>query len=222
MVPPSKIAVIHATQVSISTVTRAFAQNWSDAKVVNILDEGLSLDRSRKGNLTKNLRDRIIRLAAYAHDCGAEAILFACSAFGSAIDEAARQLPIPVLKPNDAMFRAALAHGDDLVLLVTFEPAGPAMTEEFHELVAKSHQTTARLKSVYVPGALDALQKEDATTHDNLIAAAAADHSDVSAIMLGQFSMSSAAQACAATTDTPVFTSPDSAIELLRGTLSKK
>ena len=216
----TRIAVIHATHASTTPVADAFARGWSDAEVTNILDDGLSRDRQRQRHLTDSLRKRIQSLATYAYDCGADAVLFACSAFGEAIDEAARQIPIPILKPNEAMFRAAIAYGDDLALLVTFEPAGPAMAAEFEELgELKNH--SVQLTTVYVPDALDALHRGDSATHDSLIASAAGEVSGASAILLGQFSMASAAVACAQATGTPVLTSPDAAVRQLRALLHK-
>ena len=205
----------------MAPIADAFAQGWPDADVVNILDDGLSRDRRRQPTLSADLRRRIIDLAQYAHNCGADAILFACSAFGSAIDEAAAQLPVPVLRPNDAMFQAALSHGNSPVLLVTFEPAGPAMVEEFEELVAKKN-SVARLSCINVADALTALENGDSSQHDALIAKAASNASDASAVLLGQFSMATAAKACVAATDTPVFTSPDAAVAQLRTVLAKR
>lgn len=213
---PRRITVIHATEASMAPVADAFDRNWSGAELTQILDDGLSRDRQRQPRLTDNLRRRIHDLAAYAVDCGAEAILFACSAFGEAIDAAARQIPIPVLKPNEAMFRAALDCGDELVLLVTFEPAGPAMAAEFGELAGRE-QPSARLTTVYVPGALDALRRGDETTHNSLIADAAGQVSGADAVMLGQFSMACANADCGRATSVPVFTSPDAAVGQLRG-----
>ena len=202
----------------MAPVADAFDRNWSAAELTHILDDGLSRDRQRQPQLTDDLRRRIHRLAAYAADCGAEAVLFACSAFGDAIEAAARRLAIPVLKPNDAMFRAALDCGDELALLVTFEPAGPAMAAEFAELANRA-RPSARLTSVYVPGALDALRRGDETKHNSLIAAAAGRASGADAIMLGQFSMACANADCESATSVPVFTSPDAAVGQLRSLL---
>ena len=216
----TRIAVIHATHASTTPVADAFAREWSDAEVTNILDDGLSRDRQRQPHLTDGLRKRIQGLATYAYDSGVDAVLFACSSFGEAIDAVARQVPIPILKPNEAMFRAAIAYGDDLALLVTYEPAGPAMAAEFEELgELKNH--SARLTTVYVPDALDALHRGDLATHDSLIASAAGEVSDASAILLGQFSMASAVVACARATGTPILSSPDAAVRQLRALLHK-
>lgn len=217
---PRRITVIHATEASMAPVADAFDRNWRNAELTHILDDGLSRDRQRQPRLTDDLRRRIHKLAAYAADCGAEAILFACSAFGEAIEAAAGQLAIPVLKPNEAMFRAALDCGDELALLVTFEPAGPAMAAEFGELADRAQRST-RLTTVYVPGALDALRRGDGTTHNSLIAAAAGRASGADAIMLGQFSMACANADCESATSTPVFTSPDAAVGQLRSLLHK-
>lgn len=211
-----RITVIHATEASMAPVADAFTRKWSGAELTQILDDGLSRDRQRQPNLTDDLRRRIHDLAAYAADCGAEAVLFACSAFGEAIDAAARQVPIPVLKPNEAMFRAALDCGDELVLLVTFEPAGPAMAAEFREL-ADREQPSARLTVVHVADALDALRRRDEATHNSLIADAAGQASGADAVMLGQFSMACANADCSSAISVPVFTSPDAAVEQLRG-----
>ncbi|MCY4256298.1 MAG: aspartate/glutamate racemase family protein [Gammaproteobacteria bacterium] len=212
---PRRITVIHATEASMAPVADAFEQNWSGAELTHILDDGLSRDRQRQPQLTNGLRRRIHRLAAYAADCGAEAILFACSAFGGAIEEAAGKLAIPVLKPNEAMFRAALDCGDKLALLVTFEPAGPAMAAEFGELANRA-RPSARLTTIYVPGALDALRRNDKTKHNSLIATAAGQASGADAVMLGQFSMACAGANCESATSAPVFTSPNAAAEQLR------
>ena len=215
-----RITVIHATEASMAPVADAFDRNWSDAELTQILDDGLSRDRQRQPNLTADLRRRIHKLAAYAADCGAEAVLFACSAFGEAIDAAARQVSIPVLKPNEAMFRAALDCGDELVLLVTFEPAGPAMAAEFRELADRA-QPSARLTVVHVADALDALRRRDEAKHNSLIAEVAGQVSDADAVMLGQFSMACANAACGSATGIPVFTSPDAAVEQLRALFHK-
>src|ERR1700690_4157551 len=117
-----RIALIHAVTVAMAPVHDAFAQLWPEAECVDILDTSLSRDREREGRLTETMVGRFLLLARYAEDNGADGILFTCSAFGEAIEAAAKNAGIPVLKPNEAMFEAALAAGKRLGMLATFEP----------------------------------------------------------------------------------------------------
>ncbi len=82
---------------------------------------------------------------------GADAILYTCSAFGAAIDQAARELPIPVLKPNEAMFETAFAAGARIGMLATSPPAVASMEEEF---AADAHRLgrAVTLKTVLAAG----------------------------------------------------------------------
>src|SRR6476660_1132657 len=94
---PPRIALIHATPVPMDPIHAAFASGWPDARIVNILDDSLADDRAQTPGLTDEMFERFAILSRYAFDAGADAILFTCSAFGPAIERAAKRLPIPVL-----------------------------------------------------------------------------------------------------------------------------
>ena len=130
----TRIALIHAVTVAIQPVQEAFLALWPEAECGNILDDSLSLDRERDGVLTAVMTQRILALAEYAAATGAAGILFTCSAFGEAIGAAAARATIPVLKPNEAMFEAALAAGRRIGMLATFAPSVHSMEEEFRLL----------------------------------------------------------------------------------------
>ncbi len=207
-----RIVLIHATPVAMEPVARAFAGGWPEAETVNLLDDSLSPDRAGEAALTPALTRRLVDLARYAQSIGAAGILFTCSAFGPAIEAAARAVTVPVLKPNQAMFAAALSLGRHLGLLATFAPSVPSMAEEFEAMAAD-----ARLDTHVVPEAMTALRGGDVEAHNRLLAEAAPALAACDAVMLAHFSTARALQAVRASLHCPVLTSPDSAVAHLRG-----
>lgn len=210
-----RIGLIHAVQVAIDPINQAFARQWPEAECMNVLDDRLSVDRAKSADLTENIYDRIADLADYAVDNGADAVLFTCSAFGPAIEAAGGVLDVPVLKPNEAMFKACLDHGDQIGMLVSFESSVASLQEEFDALLAATGRA-ARLNVMCVPEAMEALRRGDGERHDALLAEAAKDLTDCSAIMLGQFSTARAKPAVEVVTSKPVLTSPDTAVDALK------
>jgi len=190
-------------------------EHWPAAQCSNLLDDALPRDLEAAGTLTPEITGRIAALGRYAVGSGAQGVLFTCSAFGKAIDDAAKSLSIPVLKPNEAMFETALDAGGLIGMLATFEPSIDSMTREFDD-EARRREVSAQLHTVYVPGALDALKSGDAATHDRLLAEAATRLAHCSTILLAHFSTARAAPAVAARCRQPVLTSPGSAVMKLR------
>jgi Asp/Glu/hydantoin racemase len=215
----TRIALIHAVTVAIAPTEAAFRELWPEAECANILDDSLSIDRERDGALTPAMTGRILALAAYARSTGAAGILFTCSAFGEAIETAAAGAPIPVLKPNEAMFEAALAAGRRLGMLATFAPSVPSMEEEFRQAAA-ARRAPATIETYCVPGAMAALRAGDAAGHNRLVAEAAPRFGDCDAVLLAHFSTSRAAAAASAALGRPVLTSPGSAVAKLRSLLT--
>ena len=141
--------------------------------------------------------------------------MFTCSAFGSAIEAAARQSDIPVMKPNEAIFDAAFEYGDRIAMIYTFEPAATGMEQEFREASA-SRGRSSQLVSHFAAKALEAKRAGDIETHDRLVAETAANIGEADVILLAQFSMASAAPLARTKTEIPVLTSPEAAITELR------
>ena len=215
----TRIALVHATPVAVEPIAQSFREIWPEADVVGVLDDGLALDRAAAGTLTDDLARRIVSLGQYGHSTGARAVLYTCSAFGPAVEEAARLLPVPVLKPNEAMFEEALAIGDDIGMLATFGPAIPMMEEEFAEQAGRS-RPTAKLASWLATGAIEALRAGDASTHNRKVAEGLSTLGDRDAVLLAHFSTSRAREACRALTSRPVLSSPDAAVRKLRRLLA--
>ena len=215
-----RIVLLHGTPVAVEPINRSFAARWPEAELVNLLDDSLSVDRAKDHDLTPRMFERFMELGGYAHRIGAKAILVTCSAFGPAIERMTRELPVPVLKPNEAMFRAALTSGDmtagkKIGMLATFQPSVLTMTEEFNQFVRETG-SKATLTTIVVDGAMDALRNGDAAKHNELVAARARDLSACDAIMLAHFSTSRAAEKVSAVVTVPVLSAPDAAVDRLR------
>ncbi len=159
------IALIHATAVAIEPIRAAFASLWPEARTTNLLEDSLSADLAEAGHLNDAITARFVSLARYVHEAGADAVLFTCSAFGVAIDAARLAVPVPVLKPNEAMLEEALDSGQRVGLLATFAPSIPSMCSELQAL-AERRGVHVDIEARTVAPALAALQEGRADEHD--------------------------------------------------------
>ena len=123
--PNMRVACISATPLSMAPITAAFADYaaaGSNATTTEIhfelqhlLDDSLSGDLNGPrcgGRLDASFDARLLSLARYAvEDCGCDAVLFTCSAFGAPIEKVRAHFDssgVPVLKPNEAMMEDAI------------------------------------------------------------------------------------------------------------------
>ncbi len=204
-----RITLVHALKHSIVPIETSFAKLWPEARLMNLMDDSLSVDLARDGRLSDAMTERFLKLGRYAAGTGSDAILFTCSAFGSCIEAVARaHAPMPVLKPNEAMIEQAVAMGRRIGLLSTFPPTLASMPREFPasiEIVPKLAE-----------GAMAALDRGDRAEHDRLVVEASKDLCDCDLIALAQYSMAPAAAQVAQASGRPVVTTPDSAVLKLK------
>ncbi len=211
----TRIALIHALAHSVAPINAVMTREWPEAQRMNLLDDSLSADFARSNaGLDAAMHQRFETLATYAERTGAHAILFTCSAFGPCIDAvAARRSQMLVLKPSEAMIAEAVAAvqgGGRIGLVASFAPTLQSMPAEFPE--------GTDLRTGLAEGAMEALNVGEGAAHDERVVEAArrlkAQGCDV--IALAQFSMARARSAVAQALGLPVFTTPDSAVRLLR------
>jgi aspartate/glutamate racemase len=219
-----RIALIHATALAVDPIRASFERLWPQARRMNLLDDSLSVDHAEAGRLTEAMVQRFIDLAQYAQRTGAGGILFTCSAFGLAIEAAARATGLPTLKPNEAMFDQALALATGngplkLGLVATFQASIPSMSEELQQLAGR-RGIALDLRSVFVPEAMDDLAAGRAGEHHRKIAQATRALAECDAVMLAQFSMAAAAPEVQAQLPCPVLSSPDCAVRALMQTMA--
>lgn len=211
-----RIVLFHATPVAMDPIKAAMASLWPEAEPVNLLDDGLTIDRAKEGpELSEALIERFVDFGRYAQRIGADGILITCSAFGPAIDRMEQELPLPILRPNEAMFREAIAAGDRIGMLATFAPAVATMEEEFRQFAAEAG-SPATLETIVVPDAIEALRQGDADSHNRLVAEMAPRLADHDAVMLAHFSTSRAADSVRRAVEVPVLAAPEAAVARMK------
>jgi Asp/Glu/hydantoin racemase len=213
-----RIQLIHAVSVAQGPVHGAFARLWPEARIADLTEASLATDLAEAGELTDAFTGRMAALIGYGVEAGADAVLFTCSAFGSAIEAAREGVEIPVLKPDEAMIGEALSRGPRIGGLATFAPTIPSLAGELDD-AAGARGLKPAIDLRHVPGALEALQSGRRDEHDRLIAEAAAEMTDIDVLILAQFSMSRARDAIADVPGRPVLTAPDEAVLRLKGLL---
>ena len=110
------------------------------------------------------------------------------------------------------MIEQAVAKGRRIGLLSTFAPTLASMPREFPDNV----EIVPRLAE----GALAALDRGDRNEHDRLVAEAAKSLRGCDVVALAQYSMAPAARLVEDAAGLPVLTTPDSAVEKLKGLLA--
>ena len=217
-----RIALIHATPLAVTPINDAFKRLWPKAQCHNLLDDTLSQDLAKEGHLSSAMIQRFIDLSEYSLRAGCEAILFTCSAFGTAIEAVAQKSGVPTLKPNEAMFEQTLklaTKGTPLKvgLIATFNPSIDSMSAELRQMaIAKG--VDLKLFTRFVPNAMQSLADGHTQLHHDLIAQGAMHLSNCDVILLAQFSMAAAQPTVSAKLlplTTPVLSSPDCAVAAL-------
>lgn len=214
-----KIYLVHAAEVAIPPIVSSFRARWPEARIANLLEDSLMPDLAADGRLTDVMIGRFVEIGRYCVRASADAILFTCSAFGPAIDECRRQVGIPVLKPNEALYDQLVAKDGSVSLLATFQPSIPSMLAEI-AACAKEKGTRVRVEPHLVDGALAALQKNRPDEHNRLIAELAGKQNACDVIAFAQFSMAQALALAATRTSRPILTTPESAIAKLQTLLA--
>jgi len=224
--PQPRIALFHALRESQVPAWKAFADGWPGAKIFNLLDDSLSADLAVADGLTPNMTERFLTLGRYVAGTDPDgqrtaAILFTCSAFGPAIDAVKRDLAIPVLRPNEAAFEAALDIGGRIALMTTFPKSLPPLVDELRAMAA-ARGLKPEIVTTVAEGGLEALQAGNGPEHDHMAATAAAALPPVDVLVLCQFSLARAAGAIAPVAGRTVLTTPASAVAKLRTLLGAR
>jgi aspartate/glutamate racemase len=217
-----RVGLLHTVPSLAGTFQSAIAAAAPGIDLVHIADAAL-LETAIRIGVTDAVRRRVAQHIGYLADVGAAGVLVTCSSIGEAVEAAAAQVDVPVLRVDAAMAeeavtiaqasgRAAGRPGVIRVLATLQATLGP--TGRLIERRASDAQVTSSV----VAGAIAARDSGDQASHDRLIAEAvekAAGDADV--IVLAQASM--AAAAAGVKVGVPVLTSPESGVAALLSAL---
>jgi len=211
------IALVSAVPAAIAPATNAFASEYPGASVWNILDDRLLVDADVRGGVTAELDERMARLIRHAAIEGADGILLTCSVYGSVAHRLAAEIGVPLMAPDDALF-AAVADGGFASILLLSPAAGPLAdsSERLSDHLRGAGLSTT-VAGAAVEGAADAARSGDLDRLVALLEAAYRDRAgSVDAVVLGQYSLSPAAEALSERIGVPVLAGPGRAARALR------
>ena len=212
------IVLLSVHKDAMEAAVRAFESDWPEARISNLMDDGLFAWVRSTGGVVPEMYDVFRTLARYMVGRGADGILYTCSAFRECIDACITEFDVPQLKPNDAMIEQALDAGSRIAVVATVGPTIQSISAEFAEMAAARGQKIELVPYV-VEGAFDALAGGDAAKHDALVAARARAIKGCDVMVLAQFTLSRAVPAVAAVSNIPIFNSPGAAVAKMRAML---
>jgi aspartate/glutamate racemase len=220
--PRPTVALIHASTASLNPAKSAFASQFPDAELWNLLDDRLVADADRAGGLTPALHDRMTTLIRYALDGGAAAVQLSCTMYGPVAVDAARRTDVPVLASDQAMFEHVREAGVGRVgVLGSLESAAADSAGRLRDELAKSSGDTSVVGRV-AEGAAKAASAGDLRLLADLMVAAAEQLAlEVDLIVIAQYSLAPTLDAIAARVSIPVLSPPHLAASTLRDQLTQ-
>ncbi|MPY56162.1 aspartate/glutamate racemase family protein [Streptomyces spongiae] len=203
--PQPLVALIHAVPAAGRIAELAFAREFRQATLWNLLDDRLLDDARHVGGLNHALRRRMLGLIGHAVDGGAHGLLLTCSSYGEVVDTARTLWNIPLLKSDEAMFTAALTGPyRRVVVAASAPPAVPAAVTQLEALIPRVRPDRA----VEVVTALseDAARADSPETTARHLADALrfAGGPPADVVLLAQYSLAPAREALAALLEVPV------------------
>ena len=215
-----RVAMIHAVAESIAPVRLAFADEFPDAEVVNLLDEGLLIDFP--GAVTPALRRRMSHLIGYCQDNRADAIGLACSVYAPVVDSARDLVEVPLVSSYGPVMQDAVAAGPRVGLIAS-NAATLRDAEHYLRLAASESGREVQVEPCLAEDLIPVLRAdgpaafEQRLEEETLRLAAAVD-----VVLLTQFSFAAALGRLRPVSPVPVLSAPHSSARTLRQLLAER
>jgi len=204
-----RVGLLHTVPALAGTFQDLVARQQPDLRQVHLADADLLATAIRDG-VTDEVVTRVRRHVGYLVEDGAAAVLVTCSSIGEAVEAAAADADVPVLRVDAPMAAEAVeaaGQGGRIAVLATLEATlGP--TRRLIERAAAG--TGVTVEATIVDGAAAARAVGDLDEHDRLVRAAV-EGVDADAIVLAQASMAQAVNGLSRMT----FTSPAGGVAAL-------
>jgi Asp/Glu/hydantoin racemase len=210
------LGLIHTSATLIPVFQQLCKEYLPGVNTFNIVDDSLVKNIIARGELTPSISKRVADYVASAEDSGADYILVTCSSIGPAVEAAAENAGVPVLRVDQPMADEAVQMGKRIGVIATLATTLVPTTELVERRAALAGKDI-ELFPVLCEGAFDALMSGDAAKHDDIVGKALRElSSQVDVILLAQASMARVVDGLSeADKIVPIVASPPNAVKYL-------
>ncbi len=209
-----RVVMIHALAESIPPVKLAFMEEFPEAEVINLLDEGLLVDFP--GSITPSLRRRMSGLICYCQDHKADAIGLACSVYAPVVDSARDLVDVPLVSSYGPVMADAVASGPRIGVIATNE-ATMSDSEYYLEKAARHSGKNIQVKKSLAADLIQVLREKGHQAFEHRLeqeTLALSTETDV--VLLSQFSFATALEHLRKVSPVPVLSAPHSSARTLK------
>jgi len=214
------VGFVHTSATLVPVFQELAAKHLEGIETFHLSDDSLIKDVIRRSELTPRTAKRVEKHVSSAEEAGADFILVTCSSIGRAVESAAAQANVPVLRVDQPMADAAVAAGSRIGVVATLQTTLDP-TADLIRRRARAADREVVITERLCDGAFAALMDGDPAAHDAAVAAALRELSATcDVIVLAQASMARVADALPAEEKpVPVLSSPILAMQHLAAIL---
>jgi Asp/Glu/hydantoin racemase len=214
-----RLALIHTALFVAELIKTKMLDTLPALDAFHMVDEGVLKELMDKREITPRIVRRLLSMATFAQETGAEFILFTCSSTSPAVDLIRPMIEVPLLKIDDPMAEKAASIGRKIGVICTAETtAGPTTN-----LIAQHAKRQAKEVTIEVwveREAFENLKAGRKDLHDALVLDAAVRMAEeVDVIVLAQVSMSHLQERLEAILNIPVISSLGPCLQALSSLL---
>ena len=209
-----RVVMIHALAESIPPVRLAFRDEFPEAEVINLLDEGLLVDFP--GSITPSLRRRMSTLICYCQDNHADAIGLACSVYAPVVDSARDLVDVPLVSSYGPVVAEAVASGPRIGVIATNE-ATMSDSQYYLEKAARESGKNIQTRKRLASDLIQVLREKGREAFEHRLeqeTLALSTEADV--VLLSQFSFATALEHLSKVSPIPVLSAPHSSARTLK------